>query len=95
MLSCSEDVQEFEKAIKRRGKPRSSSETEEPADQGDSDADMPARKRVSDDISLTRSQVNVIFFSKVLGQASWPSCRIRARKSDDSEACGLMVTQRC
>lgn len=44
----SEEVQEFDKAIKRRQQgPRSPPETEESMDQDDSDADMPARKKVN------------------------------------------------
>ncbi|KAH0836773.1 hypothetical protein J3R83DRAFT_8522 [Lanmaoa asiatica] len=48
-----QDVQEFAKATKRRGKgPRGSCETEESMAQGDSDADVPARKKKNAQASI-------------------------------------------
>ena len=47
-LLCSEEVQDFDKAMKRREKGlRSSSETAESVEQDDSDGDAPVRKKVS------------------------------------------------
>ena len=73
-------MQEFDKATKGRGKgPRSSSETGESVDQDDSDADVPARTKVSGRHHVwLKDAPTPTFLSETLGRASWPSWRIKA-----------------